>query len=450
MLVLGHMNTHRLALGYPVLRAEPHQLLFLPGEDRLRHIYTIGRTGTGKSTFLHSSIMQDIHTGKGVCLIDPHGDLAESIVNSIPRSRVRECVYLNPQDVEYPLGFNPLFNIDVAQRSSTVNNIITTFKSMWGDSWGYQMEDILRHTLYALLEYPKDPGLTLLAIPRFLNDVTFRRRVLRHVKDPHISKYWRVDFNRLNQQQKDRSVGAILNKVGAYFASPVLRNIIGQVQTSFDIDMIMNNEGILIVNLSKGLLGEGDANLLGSLIVSSIQQAAMRRASIAPEERVPFYLYVDEFQNFTTDSFKSIVAEARKYALSLHVYHQYLEQIDDDILSAIMGNIGTLVAFNVGASDAERLSGEFLPFNASELMKNKRGRALVRMTKQGVVQTPIFFDAGLWKEERNSAKRVRNHTITHYSKPRKVVEEKINTWMGEGVRKLTPSKRRNFTRETYA
>lgn len=350
--------------------------LSLSQADRRRHMYVIGQTGSGKSTLLNNCILQDILAGRGFAFIDPHGDSAELIIDSIPKHRTRDVVYLNPSDIEFPLGFNPLRGVPKDLQATATANLIAAFRSIWRENWGPRMEHILSNTIAALMAYPENQGISLLAIPKMLTDDRFRRRVLRHVQDPVVLEFWRDEFERYDHRHRADIVSPILNKIGAFARSPALRNILGQGRSTFDLSYVMDNRKILILNLSKGVLGEDMTNLLGSLLVCAIQQEAMKRARMPEHTREDFNLYIDEFQNFTTDAFDSIVSEARKYRLSLCIAHQYLDQLSDKVRQAILGNVGNLVFFTLSGSDASTLAIETKPFHAQTLREQARGDML--------------------------------------------------------------------------
>ena len=285
--------------------------------DRSRHVYIIGQTGTGKSGLLELLALSDIYHNQGYAIIDPHGDFAIDNLKFIPPNRIKDVVYFNPADTEYPLGFNPMEVYDPSQRNNISSEIIGVLKRMFGESWGPRLEYILRYTILALLEYPDT---TMLDITRMLTNKDFRNQVLAKVTDTVVLQFWRVEFANWNDKYMNEAIAPVLNKVGAFVANPTIRNIIGQPKSSFNIRQIMDEGKILIVNLSKGLIGEDNAAILGSFLVTKIQLAAMSRSDIPNvEDRRPFYLYVDEFQNFATDSFAVILSEARKYGLNLTV-----------------------------------------------------------------------------------------------------------------------------------
>ena len=403
--------------------------LSLSQSDRRRHMYVIGQTGSGKSTLLNNCILQDILTGRGFAFFDPHGDSAELIIDSIPKSRIRQVVYLNPSDTRFPLGFNPLRGVPQELQAAATANLISAFRSMWRDFWGPRMEHVLSNTIAALIAYPDHLGVSLLAIPKMLTDDRFRRRILHHVSDPIVLAFWEDEFARYDQRQRSEIISPILNKMGAFARNPAMRNILGQAQNSFDLAHIMDNRKILIVNLAKGVLGEDMAGLLGSLLVCAIQQEAMKRATRPEDAREDFHLYIDEFQNFTTDAFDSIVSEARKYRLSLIIAHQYLDQLSDKVRKAILGNVGNLVMFTLGGGDAEALAVECKPFQAQILREQARGDMLVRYIENGISKEPVRLSGVIFEQRCGSRRSVINNSRTRFGRPRDKVEERINRWL---------------------
>ena len=336
--------------------------------DRSRHVYIIGQTGTGKSGLLELLTISDIYQNQGYAIIDPHGDFAIDNLKFIPPSRIKDVVYFNPSDTAYPMAFNPMEVYDPAQRSNISSEIIGVLKRMFGESWGPRLEYILRYTILALLEYPNT---TMLDITRMLTDKKFREDVVNHVTDTVVLQFWRVEFASWTDKYMTEAVAPILNKVGAFVANPTIRNIIGQPKSSFNIRQIMDEGKILIVNLSKGLIGEDNASILGSFLVTKIQLAAMSRSDIPDvKDRRPFYLYVDEFQNFATDSFAVILSEARKYGLCLTVANQYISQMTDTVRDAVFGNVGTIISMRVSPEDAPVLAQQFEPnFAANDILQ---------------------------------------------------------------------------------
>jgi type IV secretory pathway TraG/TraD family ATPase VirD4 len=403
--------------------------LSLSQPDRRRHMYAIGQTGSGKSTLLGNCILQDVLAGRGFAFIDPHGDSAEQVIDSIPKFRIRDVVYFNPSDTDFPLGFNPLRGVPDHLKAVATANLIATFRSIWRESWGPRMEHILSNTISALMEYPDNIGISLLAIPKMLTEERFRRRVLRHVNDPIVLTFWQNEFAAYNERQRAEVISPILNKIGAFARNPAMRNILGQSKNTFDLSYIMDNRKILVVNLSKGVLGEDMTNLLGSLLVCAIQQEVMKRASVSEDDRVDFHLYIDEFQNFTTDAFDSIVSEARKYRLSLIIAHQYLSQLSETVRKAILGNVGNLVMFTLGGGDAETFSIESKPFNAQTLREQARGDMLVRYIEDGISKEPERVSGVVLELRTGSKQAVINNSRTRFGKPRTKVEDKINRWL---------------------
>jgi hypothetical protein len=358
----------------------------MPRNDRGRHLYILGQTGVGKSGLLELLTISDIYSPYGFAVIDPHGDYALSVLKRIPMERAKDVIYFNPADVDYPIAFNPMEVSDPKLRTHTVSELIGVLKRMF-DSWGPRLEYILRYCLLALLEYPES---TMLDITRILTDKNFRKEVMDHVQDPVVRNFWNVEFATWNDRFAAEAVAPVLNKVGAFTANPIVRNIIGQPRSSFNIRQIMDERKILIVNLSRGLVGEDNAALLGALLVTKIQLASMSRADIPSTERIPFYLYVDEFQNFATDSFATILSEARKYALNLTVANQYIAQMSQEVKDAVFGNVGSMIAFRMGADDARSMLRYFEPkFEEYDLVHMHNRHFVINMTIEGE-KTPAF------------------------------------------------------------
>ncbi len=352
----------------------------LPRTDRGRHLYIIGQTGVGKSGLLELLTISDIHSPFGFAVIDPHGDYAINVLRRMPASRAKDVVYFNPADTEFPIAFNPMEVYDDKLKTHTTSELIGVLKRMF-ESWGPRLEYILRYTLLALLDYPES---TMLDITRVLTDKKFRNEVLSYVQDPVVKNFWLVEFASWNDKFAAEAVAPVLNKVGAFTANPTVRNIIGQPKSSFNIRKIMDEKKVLIVNLSRGLIGEDNAALLGALLVTKIQMAAMSRADIDASERTPFYLYVDEFQNFATDSFATILSEARKYGLCLTVANQYIAQMSQEVRDAVFGNVGSTVAFRMGADDARVMQRYFEPkFEEHDLVHMHNRNFVISLTIGG-------------------------------------------------------------------
>lgn len=358
-----------------------HNTMFgLPRIDRGRHLYIIGQTGVGKSGLLELLTISDIYSPYGFAVIDPHGDYAMNVLRRIPENRVNDVLYFNPADTDFPIAFNPMEVLDPKLKTHTSSELVGVLKRMF-DSWGPRLEYILRYSILALLDYPDS---TMLDITRILTDKKFRNDVLKHVQDPVVRNFWTVEFASWNDKFAAEAVAPVLNKVGAFTANPLVRNIIGQPKSSFNIRHIMDEKKILIVNLSRGLMGEDNASLLGALMVTKMQLAAMSRADIPAEQRSPFYLYVDEFQNFATDSFATILSEARKYGLNLTVANQYTAQMPQEVKDAVFGNVGSIIAFRMSADDANIMQRYFEPkFTGHDLVHMHNRNFVLSMTIEG-------------------------------------------------------------------
>lgn len=359
-------------------------------KDRLGHIYIIGKTGTGKSTLIKNMAISDMRRCKGLGVIDPHGDLAEELLQYIPQERKDDLIYFNPKDTEHSIAFNPLHGIHPSHHHLVASGLISTFKKIWIDSWGPRLEYILRFCLHTLLEYP---DATLLDIQPLLTNLSFRNHVLLYVKSDTTKSFWKNEYDKYPPQLRSEAISPILNKTGLFLTSIPLRNIVGQKTSSLKIQSILDEEKILIVNLSKGEIGEDASALLGSMLVTSIQLAALHRANQDVEKRKPFYLYIDEMHSFITLAFSSILSEARKYGLALCLTNQYISQLDERIKSSIFGNCGTLIAFRVGAEDAEYLAKEFYPmFNQEDLVSLPRYSIYLRLQIDNEASKPFSAD----------------------------------------------------------
>lgn len=333
----------------------------IKSKDRDRHMYVIGKTGMGKSTLLENMAIQDIRNGEGLAFIDPHGGTVDHLLDYIPEERIKDVVYFAPFDLDHPIAFNVMEDVGYDKRHLVVSGLMATFKKIWEDAWSARMEYILTNTLLALLEYP---DATLLGVNRMYTDKAYRQMVVDNVKDPVVKDFWVKEFANYGDRYTQEATPAIQNKIGQFTGNPLIRNIIGQPKSSFDIREMMDQKKILIINLSKGLVGETNMRLIGSMLTTRIFLAAMSRAEYSASEvaRLPnFYFYVDEFQNFANETFAEILSEARKYKLNLTIAHQYVEQMEDEVRAAVFGNVGTTVAFRVGPFDAEALETIFMP-----------------------------------------------------------------------------------------
>jgi energy-coupling factor transporter ATP-binding protein EcfA2 len=403
-------------------------LFGIAAEDQRQHIYIIGKTGSGKSTLLRNLIIQHIALGHGVGLIDPHGDLAEELLNHIPPWRTDHLVYFNPGDLEFPIGMNVLANVAPDQRHLVASGVVTAFKGIWRDSWGPRLEYILYNAISALLDCQ---NATLLGVNRILTDGAFRAKVIRQIKDPFIKIFWAEEYEKYDERFKREAIAPIQNKIGQFVLNPVVRNVLGQVRRKVSIPFVMDNRRLFIANLSKGSLGHEKANLLGSLLTTQFQLAAMARSSQPEQERRDFYLFIDEFQNFSTDAFASVLSEARKYRSSLILSHQYIEQLPLPIRQAVFGNVGTLLSFRVGYADAEVLEKEFgKAFTAAAIVDLNRYEAIVKLLENGANLEPFRAKMLPPRENRNGRRdNLIMKSRERFSMKRSVIEAKLKRWM---------------------
>jgi len=398
--------------------------------DRRQHLYAIGQTGTGKSTLLKNMAIRDIREGHGVCVIDPHGELVEDILNFIPKSRTTEVVYFNPSDVENPIGLNILEYRDADEKNLVASSLISIFKHLWKDFWGPRLEHVFHNAILALMD---TPGSTLLGVYRMLADDDYRREVVSRVKDPIVKMFWEKDFEEYPPQFRKEVASPIQNKIGQLLTSTPLRNIVGQTKSTVDLRRVMDQGQILLVNLAKGRVGEDKANLLGSVLVTKLYLAALERQAIPEDERKDFYLYIDEFQNFSTDVFPSILSEARKYRLNLILAHQYTHQLSESVRHAVFGNVGTLICFRVGSVDAKQLSTEFLPtFTEHDLEHAENHRVHLKLMIDGKRSLP--FSAETLPPLCRCGDEAQKNTIISVSRERFAtrraeIENKIEKWI---------------------
>ena len=411
--------------------------------DRLRHVYVVGKTGVGKSTMLENMAIQDIQNGNGIAFIDPHGSTAEKLLDYVPENRIKDVLYFAPFDLEHPISFNVLEDIGADKRHLVVNGLMSTFEKIWEDAWSARMSYILINTLLALLEYP---GATLLGVNRMLSDKEYRKKVVENVKDPSVKSFWIEEFGKYTEKYAADATPAIQNKVGQFTSNPLVRNLVGQAKSSFDIRDFMDNKKILIINLSKGLVGEGNANLIGSMLITKMYLAAMSRADKTKADlaNLPnFYLYVDEFQSFANKSFADILSEARKYKLGLNITHQYIEQMEEEVRDAVFGNVGTMVTFRVGAFDAEVLEKEFAPtFTAEDLVNLGKYQVYLKLMIDEVSSHPFSAVTMpiIARPDRSFKKEVIENSWKQFTRPRAEVEEEIRKWHEEGTgREIKPA-----------
>lgn len=405
--------------------------------DRARHLYVIGKSGSGKSYLLTLLAISDIYHNQGFAIIDPHGELARDVMSYIPQERLDDVVYFNPADRENPVAFNPMEVTNPNFRPHIASEVIGVLHKIFADSWGPRLEHILRYCLLALLEYP---DATMLGIVRMLTDAKYRKKVVDNVSDPVVKAFWVNEFATWDQRFASEATSSILNKVGAFTANPLIRNVLGQPKSSFDIRQIMDQGKILIVDLSRGLIGEDNASILGALMITKIQLAAMSRADTLPANRRPFYLYVDEFQNFATESFAVILSEARKYALNLTVANQYVSQMRDEVRDAVFGNVGSMITFRVGADDAEYLSKYFKPvFSAEDLVNLDIRNIYIAMSIDG--QTTLPFSAktlDVPSPTSDLSNNIIDLSRQKYSSRREEVESSILDWSNLGSASSRP------------
>lgn len=368
-----------------VKQSDKNKTFGILDQDRIRHLYVLGKTGMGKTNLLQNMCLQDIYHGKGVCFIDAHGDSAEYIIDKIPKHRINDVIYFNPADIKNPIGLN-VFEAEAGEEIFLIaSGIMSVFKRIWRGMWSTRMEYILNNTILALLE---QPGSTLLGVVKMLSDDNYAKKIVSQTKNPLVKNFWTKEYANFHDKYKQEAVAPIMNKIGQFFTTELIRNIIGQKKSSISFRDIIDNNKILIVNLSKGKVGEDNSNILGSLIVTKLQLAAMSRVDTLVNERVPFNLFVDEFQNFTTDSFASILSEARKYGLNLTLAHQYINQLsetgNENIKGAIFGNVGSTVVFQLGIEDAIRMALEFEPnINRNQLINLDKTQIAVKLSVKG-------------------------------------------------------------------
>ncbi|OGZ77273.1 MAG: hypothetical protein A3G45_02265 [Candidatus Staskawiczbacteria bacterium RIFCSPLOWO2_12_FULL_37_15] len=412
-------------------RAE--QIFGIRRADRRQHMYVIGKTGVGKTAFLKNMALQDIENGQGLAIIDPHGEFVEEILDNIPPHRVNDVVYFNPADMGYPVSFNIMDVPDPRYKHLIASGLIGIFTKIWANVWSARMEYILANCILALLD---TPGTTLLGIPRMLVDRDYRQKIINNLKDPVVKSFWINEYEEWDPRYRNEAIAPVQNKVGQFLNVSFVRNIVGQAKNTIDIDEIMNNQKILLVNVSKGRIGEDNAAILGAMIITKIQLSAMERVRIPEDERKDFYLYVDEFQNFATDSFVNILSEARKYRLDLIIAHQYIGQLVTDtstaVRDAVFGNVGTMISFRVGAADAEALELEFTPeFLQNDLIRLDNYNIYIKLMIDGITSRPFsattIAPAPVIKNNKKREEIIRI-SRSKYAHTVKSVEEEINRW----------------------
>ncbi|MFH2063263.1 MAG: type IV secretion system DNA-binding domain-containing protein [bacterium] len=398
-------------------------------DDRRKHIYIIGKTGMGKTTLIENFVLSDIHAGHGLCYIDPHGDTAQTMLDYIPASRINDVVYFNPSDVDHPIGFNIFEVKDDRQKHLIASGLMGVFKKIWPDVWSPRMEYILMNTILALLDAP---GSSLLGITRILVDDEYRRRVISLIQDPVVKTFWVKEFMSWQDKYRTEAIAPVQNKVGQFLSSRIIRNVVAQVKSTIDLRDIMDTRKILLVNLSKGMVGEENMRLLGGMLITKLQMTVMERVDTPEKDRQDFYLYVDEFQNFANESFASILSEARKYRLNLMVAHQYIEQMDEVTRAAIFGNVGSIITFRVGAADATFMEQEFMPtFTPEDLVNLRKHDIYLKLMIDGAASEP--FSASTLPpvaDSTGSTEKVIRVSRERYSRPKATIEDKVVRWSG--------------------
>lgn len=398
-------------------------------DDRRKHAYIIGKSGTGKSTLIKNMVVQDIISGQGVAVIDPHGDLAQDLLNYIPKDRIQKTIFFNPADLENPVGFNLLQKVPPDNRHLVASSVLSAFKNIYGDSWGRRLEYIFFNSLVALLDNEKE---TLIGVIKLLDDENYRNRVIRNIKDPVCKNIWQDEFCKWSKHDQRNNFSSLQNKVGQLLSSPAIRNILGQVDSTIDFKRIMDEGYIFIADLSKGKIGEDKANLMGALLVNQFQSTAMERANIPESERRDFYLYIDEFHNFVTPAFDNILAEARKYRLNLALANQYLLQLKDETKGAIFGNVGTFISFRVGSTDAPEISRAFMgQFDQNDCISLEKYNIYLKLMIDGQDSAPFSaVTVPVLNPKTNLAEKVIRHSRANYTQNRRKVESKINRFFG--------------------
>ncbi|MEK7615001.1 MAG: type IV secretion system DNA-binding domain-containing protein [Patescibacteria group bacterium] len=400
-------------------------------DDRRRHVYVIGKTGMGKTVLLENLILSDIYAGHGCCYVDPHGDTAEKLIDYIPSWRQNDVVYFNPADMEFPVGFNILETVSESHTHLVASGMMGVFKKIWENMWSSRMEYILNNTILALLA---NPGQTLLGINRMLSEADFRSRIVGNVTDPVVKQFWLKEFASYNDKYAQEAVAPIQNKIGQFLSASVVRNIVAQVKSTINIREIMDSEKIFIVNLSKGRIGEDNSRLLGGLLITKMQLSAMERVDTPEKERKDFYLYVDEFQNFSVESFAGILSEARKYRLCLTMAHQYIAQLTDEVREAVFGNVGTIITFRVGSPDGVFMEKEFAPrFLPEDIINLPKFNIYLKLLIDGVTSQPFSaYTLPPISQRTHTGEKVIAASRAAYANPRSEIESKILIWSGMG------------------
>jgi len=412
-------------------------------QDRRRHLYTVGKSGVGKSKLMELLIQNDIKTGKGVGVLDPHGDLIDSVLKMIPQDRINDVVYFDPGDTSYPIAFNPIENVGPEYKMQVTIGFIHIFKRLFGSNWSDRLEHVLRYTLLALLD---SEGTTILSIQKMLTDKNYRQNIVSKIKDSVVKSFWVSEFAAWSEKFDAEAITPLLNKVGQFVSTNMIRNVIAQPKSSFKIRDIMDNNKILLMKVSKGLLGEENSSLIGSIIVTKLYQAAMQRAEIPEEQRKDFYFYVDEFQNFATETFGEILEEARKYHLSITIAHQHMGQLAPYMVKTVFGNVGSMVSFRVGAEDAKILEGEYEPrFKVRDIINLGVREFYTKISINGEIREAFSgrtLDIKYPTED--YTRHIINQSREKYSKPVADVEKLLKRWNEASGEELDDSRNSAF------
>jgi len=393
--IFGQIDPHEVSFvgrtNYVAALEKKNFIFGLKRVDRRRHTYVIGKSGVGKSKFLELLIRQDVAHGHGLCLIDPHGETIDDVLDFIPKERIDDVCIIDPSDMNYPVSFNPLANVDPTFKHQLTQGLIEVMERQFGANWTPRLEHVFRFTTLALLDYPHA---TMRGMISMLTDRNYRQKVVEYIEDDMVKRFWAIEFADWSEKFDTEAIIPLVNKLGQFLSNPMLRNIFGQKENKIDLGYLMNNEKIILINLSKGKIGEENSSFFGSMFITKIKQAGMERASLPSSERKNFYLYVDEFQNLVTDTFESLLSESRKYSLSLTVAHQYVGQLLPRVQAAVLGNTGTIVIFRVGGEDAVKLKPEMAPiFDVKDMINLGMGQFYIKMTIDGETYDPFSAEA---------------------------------------------------------
>jgi hypothetical protein len=411
-----------IKLGFRYQHTDPdhREVLGLPLDDRRRHMLITGKSGTGKSTLIKQIFSQEANSGRGCFLIDPHGDLAEECLDLVPGHRIRKTIYINPDDDQFPIGFNLLEAVPPDRRAARASEIVTAFQAIWPDSWGPQLQHILTNCLLTLLEVP---GTTLLGVRQLIRNKAYREKILAKVADPFIRDFWEQDFR--DYLKKDAAFTSVLNKLGQLLDAPLVRNMLGQSKSAFSPRHLIDNNYIVIANLSKGRLGPDHARMLGMFLISAFTSAALSRADIQPSARKDFALLIDEFQSFTTTSLETLLEEARKYGVALTLANQHFGQLPERLCKSVLGNVASLVTFTVGNDDAKLLEQEHFDVTAEQLRGIPRHYAFARLSRYGAANASLILATSPGVKRHGHAKTIIKHSRHQYATPRADVERRL-------------------------